>query len=178
MCCATLLQSCLTLCDSTDCSSPVSSVQVILQARILEWLVMPSSRGSSQPKDWTQVSCIVDKLFVSLWTIVCEAPQSMEIFRQEYWSGLPYPPLEDLPDTGINPHLMCVLHCRWILYPLSYRKFPIIILYLHSIWKSQTQLSDFHFHSDYQMELVRQDTPVLCEKKVDFDYSRDCWRNT
>ena len=175
---ATLLQSCLTLWDSMDCSPPVSSVQVILQARILEWLVMPSSRGSSQPRDWTQVSCIVGKLFVSLWTIAREAPQSMDIFRQEYRSGLPYPPLEDLPDIGINPHLMCLPDCRWILYPLSYWKFPIISLYMLSIWKSQSQLSDFHFHRDYQMESVRQDTPVLCEKKVDFDYSRDCWRNT
>ena len=169
MCCATLLQSCLTFFDSMDCSPSGSSVQVILQTRILEWLVMPSSRGSSQPRDWTQVSCIVGKLFASLSTIACKSPQSVEIFRQEYWSGLPYPPLEDLPDTGINPHLMCLLHCRWILYPLSYWKVPIISLYLHFIWKSQTWLSDFHFHSDYQREPVQQDTPVLFEKKVDFD---------
>ena len=44
-------QSCLTLCDSRDCSLPGSSVHVILQARILEWVAMPSSRESSQPKD-------------------------------------------------------------------------------------------------------------------------------
>ena len=41
-------QSCPTLCDSRDCSLPGSSVHGILQARILEWVVMPSSRGSSQ----------------------------------------------------------------------------------------------------------------------------------
>ena len=50
-------QSCLTLCDSTDCSPPGSSIHGILQARILEWVAISFSRGSSQPRDWTQVSC-------------------------------------------------------------------------------------------------------------------------
>ena len=47
------LQSCLTLCDPLDCSPPGSSVHGILQARILEWVAMPSSRGSSWPKNQT-----------------------------------------------------------------------------------------------------------------------------
>ena len=47
------LQSCLTLSDPLDCSPPGSSVHGILQARILEWDAMPSSRGSSPPRDWT-----------------------------------------------------------------------------------------------------------------------------
>ena len=46
-------QSCATLCDPMDCSLPVSSVHGILQARILEWVVILFSRASSQPKDWT-----------------------------------------------------------------------------------------------------------------------------
>ena len=41
------LQSCLTLCDSMDCSPPGSSVRGLLQARILEWVAIPFSRGSS-----------------------------------------------------------------------------------------------------------------------------------
>ena len=45
--CAQPLQSCLTLCDPMDCSLPGSSVLGILQARILKWVAMPSSRGSS-----------------------------------------------------------------------------------------------------------------------------------
>ena len=50
-------QSCLTLCGPMDCSPPGSSLFMgILQARILEWVAMPSSRGSSQPRDQTQVS--------------------------------------------------------------------------------------------------------------------------
>ena len=48
-------QFCLTLCDSGDCSPPGSSVNGISQARILEWVVMPSSRGSFQPRNQTHV---------------------------------------------------------------------------------------------------------------------------
>ena len=44
-------QSCLTLCNPMDCSPPGSSVHGILQAGILEWVAMPSFRGSSQPRD-------------------------------------------------------------------------------------------------------------------------------
>ena len=47
----------LTLCDSMDCSLLDSSVPGILQARILEWVSMPSSRGSSRPRDGTWISC-------------------------------------------------------------------------------------------------------------------------
>ena len=55
------LQSYLTLCDPMDCSPSRSSVHGILQARILEWVAMPSFRGSSQPRDQIHifyVSCI------------------------------------------------------------------------------------------------------------------------
>ena len=48
-------QSCLTLCNPMDCSLPGSSVHKIFQARILEWITMSYSRGSSQPRDGTQV---------------------------------------------------------------------------------------------------------------------------
>ena len=56
--CAKLLQSCLTLCDPVDCSLPGCSVQETLQARILEWVAMPSSRRCFQPRDQTCVSYI------------------------------------------------------------------------------------------------------------------------
>ena len=56
--CPKSLQSCPTLCNFVDCSLPGSSVHGILQARILEWVAMPSSRGSSQPRDQARVSCI------------------------------------------------------------------------------------------------------------------------
>ena len=55
---ALVSQSCLTFCNPMDCSLPGSSVHGILQARILEWVAMPSSKESSQPRDQTQVSHI------------------------------------------------------------------------------------------------------------------------
>ena len=51
--CAKSLQSCLTLCNTMDCNLPDSYVHEILQARILEWVAMPSSRGFSWPRDQT-----------------------------------------------------------------------------------------------------------------------------
>ena len=61
--CAKSLQSCPTLCDPMNCSPPGSSVHGILQARILEWVAMPSSRGFSRHRDQTQVSHIAGKFF-------------------------------------------------------------------------------------------------------------------
>ena len=51
-------QSCPTLCDPMDCNPPGSSVHGILQLRILEWVAMPSSRGSFWPRDRTHISYI------------------------------------------------------------------------------------------------------------------------
>ena len=56
-----VVHSCLTLCDSMDCSLPGSSVHGTLQVRILEWVAIHFSRGSSQPCDRTQVSCIAGR---------------------------------------------------------------------------------------------------------------------
>ena len=52
------LQSCPTLCDPIDCNPPGSSVHGILQARILEWVAISYSRGSSRPRDRTQISYV------------------------------------------------------------------------------------------------------------------------
>ena len=70
-------QSSPTLCDLIDCSPPGSSVRGILQAGILEWVAMPSSRGSSWPWGQTLVSWIAGRFFTHWAT--WEAP---------YWSGV------------------------------------------------------------------------------------------
>ena len=70
-------QLCLTLCDPVDSSPQAPLSMGILQARILEWVAMPSSRGSSQPSDQTQVSHTAGGFFI-VW-----APRE----AQEYWSG-------------------------------------------------------------------------------------------
>ena len=54
------------LCDPMDCSLPGSSVHGIFQAIVLEWIAISFSRGSSQPRDWTLVSRIIDRCF-TIW---------------------------------------------------------------------------------------------------------------
>ena len=92
----------------------------ILQASMLEWVAIPSSRGSSQPKDQTQVSHIASGFFTIRATR--EA--------QEYWSGQPIPSPEDLSDPGIelgSPSLQAdslpveLPRKPSILYQLSYQ---------------------------------------------------------
>ena len=75
-------QSCLTLCYPIDCIPPFSSVDGILQARILEWVTISFSTGSSQPRDWTCVSCIAGQLF-TIWatrevTVIKNLPAMQE----------------------------------------------------------------------------------------------------
>ena len=74
---ALVAQSCPTLCHLMDCSPPGSSVQEILQARILEWVAISFSRGSSRPSNQIWVSCIAGGFF-TIWatteahTAACE----------------------------------------------------------------------------------------------------------
>ena len=100
------LSVCLTLCYPMGCSLPDSSVHGILQERILEWVAIPFSRGSSQPRGRTQLSHIADGFF-SIWA-TREA--------QEYWREKPILPLGTFLTRGSN---LCLLHFRQILYQLS-----------------------------------------------------------
>ena len=81
-------QSCLTLCDPMDCI-----VYEILQARILDWVAVPFSRGSSQPR--------IEPRSLALQADSLAAEPLRE--TQEYWSGEPIPSLANLPDPGIEP---------------------------------------------------------------------------
>ena len=68
-------QSCLSLCDLLDCSPPGSSVQGILQARVLEWVAISSSKRSSQPRVQTHISCIAGGFFT------VEPPEKLPCFN-------------------------------------------------------------------------------------------------
>ena len=94
---------------TVTCQAPLS--MGILQARTLEWVPMPSSRGSSQPRNQTQVLHIADG-FLTIWAIRK---------AQEHWVVYPCPSPGDLPTQESNWSL---LHCRWILYHLSYQWNP------------------------------------------------------
>ena len=65
-CISEVAQSCLTLCDPMDFSLPGSSIRGIFQARLLQWVAISFSRGSSRPRDQTQVSGIAGRRF-TLW---------------------------------------------------------------------------------------------------------------
>ena len=107
-CVCLVAQLCQTLCNSMDCSPPGSPVHGDSQARILEWVSKPSSKGSPQPRDWTQVSHIAGRFF-TIW-VIREA--------QEYWVGSQSLLQGIFLTQDLNWGL---LHCRQILYKLSYQ---------------------------------------------------------
>ena len=83
------LQLCPTLCDPIDGSPPGSPVSGILQARILEWVVISFSNAWMWKVKVKLLSCVW--LFATPWTAAHQAPPSMGFSRQEYWSGVPLP---------------------------------------------------------------------------------------
>ena len=76
-----IAQSCPTLCDLMDFSLPGSSVHGIFQARVLEWVAISFSRGSSQLRDWTQVSHIAGR-GSTIWATM-EADINKSIYKTE-----------------------------------------------------------------------------------------------
>jgi len=80
-------QSCLTLCDPIDGSPPGSPVPGILQARTLEWVAISFSSAWKWKVKGKSLSCVW--LLATPWTVAHQAPPSMGLSRQEYWSGVP-----------------------------------------------------------------------------------------
>ena len=58
------------------------------------------------------------KFFMVSWTEANQGPLPMEFYRQEYWSGLPSPTPGNIPDLGIQWHLLCLLHSQVDSLPL------------------------------------------------------------
>ena len=83
------LQSCPTICDPMNCSTPGLPVPGILQARTLEWVAISFSNASKWKVKVKSPSRVW--LFETPWTAAYQAPPSMGFSRQEYWSGVPLP---------------------------------------------------------------------------------------
>ena len=81
--CHEFAQLCPTLCNPMDCNPPGSSLHGILQARVLQWVAISFSRESSQPRDWTWVSCVPGRCF-NLWA-TREAPTSQPGVKSCHW---------------------------------------------------------------------------------------------
>ena len=117
---AKLLQSCLTLCDPIDGSPSGSPVPGILQARTLEWVVISFSNAWKWKVKVKLLSCVW--LFATPWTAAYQAPPSMGLSRQEYWSGVPSP----------SPF-------HWLL-PFNSHNNPLkarMMLSISQVWKAQ-----------------------------------------
>ena len=108
-CCLCVCQSlsCVWICDPMDCSPPGSSVQGILQARVLEWVTISFSGGSSWSRDWTHISCIASRFF-TVW-VTKEAPSVFRCYKhsvvgeetEAHWLPTPglYLPVQGLAYT-------------------------------------------------------------------------------
>ena len=88
-------QSSRTLCNPMDCSQPGSSVHGILQARVLEWVAIPFSRGSSQPRDWTQLGLLNCRHI--LYCLNHQGSPTLKPFPRPLFFLLPLSPLIQAP---------------------------------------------------------------------------------
>ena len=102
-------QLCLTLCDPVDCSLPGSCVHRISQARILEWVAISFSRGSSQPRDWTWVFFTAGRFF-TFW-----ATREAQKLIQHYKSII--------PQYKIEFKKLYIFHHSFLLY---FKKFSFM----------------------------------------------------
>ena len=107
-------QSCLTPATPWTVAFQAPLSMGILQARILEWVAMPSSRRSSQPRDRTQVSCIAGRFFTSWATREAQTGVgNLSLFQRIF------------PTQESNQGL---LYCRWILYQLNCQGSPYFLI--------------------------------------------------
>ena len=90
------------------------------------------------------LSCsVMSNSSVNLWTVACQASLSMQLFKQGYLGGFLFPSPGDLSYPGIEPvSLLCLLPCRLILHPLSYRENCLVDCLCDSF-------SDGHFHTSF-----------------------------
>ena len=124
---AKTLQSCPTLCDSTDGSPPGCPVSGILQARTLEWVAISFSNAWKWKVKVKSLSCVW--LLVTPWLAAYQAPPSMGFSRQEYWSGLPLPSLTLILISTKVYNIWKYRRKNWIRK--KYDRYVYLLLYAH-----------------------------------------------
>ena len=120
-------QSCPPLCDPMDCSTPgfpvhhqlLELAQICVDIYIYIYIVI-YVRIRGERSHIGLSTCVLSHvwLFVAPQTVARQAPLSMEFSRQEYWSRLPFPTLGDLPNPGMEPTTLCLLHWQVDSLPL------------------------------------------------------------
>ena len=134
---ALVAQSCPTLCDPMDCSSPDSSFHGILQARILEWVASPFPRGSSQPRDQTWVSCIAGRFFTIWATRKC---------INTYIGIYPYIEIKQMgviPYIKFHNHLFALYTTRRPFLVNKYRFIIVTAVERPTVWMSHILFNHF-----------------------------------
>ena len=92
-------------------------------------------------------------LFVTPGTVAHQAPLSMGLSRQEYWSGLPHPPPRDLPNIGIELHLLCLLHWQVGSLPLAPPDRELFIITKYWSNEGSTRRSKQHLAANLRAEI-------------------------
>ena len=137
-------QSCPTLCNPMVCT-----VHEILQARILEWVAFPFSKGSSQPRDWTKVSHIAGRFFTSWATREAKVLNFSKYFYCTYGDNNIFPFY-----YSFNYISIILIDC-WMLNPFCMSWINLIwSLDLHYIWSYKFELSYLY--------IARFDLLILC----------------
>ena len=134
LCYAKSLQLCPILCDPIDDSPPGSPVPGILQARTLEWVAISFSNAGKWKVKVKSLSSVW--LLATPWTTAHQAPPSMGLSRQEYWSGVPL-------QTANTKTLICEVFASWHSVPLKacfffllfyYKTYFLLLLSLLSVY--------------------------------------------
>ena len=162
-------QSDLTLCDTMDYSPPGFSIHGVLQARILEWIAVPFSRGPSWPRDRSRVSCTAGRLFtvrdykqihnapvrLSKVSLCLNSPSLSCLLLTVELVLLP-PKVSSFPPWGLHtPGPVCLVS----LLPPG----PILLPFfqLHLSWSSQSQFGCLFLQEAFLSPLISMDTHVL-----------------
>ena len=133
--CAKLPQSCLTLWDSMDCNPPSCPIHGILQARVLEWVAMSSSSGSSQARDQTCVSCgfcIAGRFFTS-------EPQGKPWLHVRKYFG--YVGLNNILISSVNSKIFNITCEIWIIFLINNADLECTALLIQSYRKKINNFS-------------------------------------
>ena len=131
-------------------SQPTSQKEIIFHMFIHSIIIYPERKWNCY-----SLSCVW--LFATPWTVACQTPLSMGFSRQEYWSGLSFPSLGDLPDPGIKRRSLALQADSLPSEPSSGK--PIVYLSKHHLYHIAQQcllnfpsiLPDYTFHRDMIM---------------------------
>ena len=115
------------------------------------------------------------QIFVTSCSLAGYPPLSIECSRQEYWTGLPFPPPGDLPDPGINPCLLCLLHWLVDSLSLSHMGSPDVYLCVFPGWEKKAEMAkggDVNIHSTVIQQILESEKKRKWSRSVMSDSLR------